>query len=59
MSDRLRLAAASRRFWDPLTEREKGNVEAWLGFINHKEVLLFFLFPIFFRVFFFAVRSGD
>ena len=32
------LTVASRKFWDPLTEKEKGNVQAWLGYINDKEV---------------------
>lgn len=32
------LCVAPKRLWDPLTEREKSNVEKWLGWINDKEV---------------------
>lgn len=33
------LAVAPGRFWDPLTEAQRGNVGAWLGSINEKKVL--------------------
>ena len=32
------LAIAGKEFWDPLSEEEKGNVAAWLGYINDKEM---------------------
>ena len=32
------LAVAPHKFWDPLSEEERGNVEAWLGYINDKEM---------------------
>lgn len=32
------LAVAPHALWDPLTQEEKHNVEAWLGSINDKEV---------------------
>ena len=30
------LAIAGKHFWDPLTEKEKENVEAWIGSMNVK-----------------------
>ncbi|MCJ1403175.1 hypothetical protein MMC11_006398 [Xylographa trunciseda] len=30
------LAIAPHKFWDPLTDKEKENVAAWLGYINDK-----------------------
>ncbi|KAF4534911.1 uncharacterized protein LTHEOB_2886 [Lasiodiplodia theobromae] len=32
------LAIAGKHFWDPLTERQKKNVEAYLGSMNDKEM---------------------
>jgi hypothetical protein len=32
------LAIAGRTFWDPLTEKEKTNVETWLGSMNDKDM---------------------
>lgn len=32
------LAVASKEFWEPLTERQRSNVEAWLGSMNDKEM---------------------
>ncbi|CAI6335733.1 unnamed protein product [Periconia digitata] len=32
------LAIAHAQFWDPLGEREKRNIEAWLGSMNDKEM---------------------
>ncbi|MCJ1306860.1 hypothetical protein MMC25_000504 [Agyrium rufum] len=32
------LAVASAKFWDPLTQQEKDNIAAWLGYINDKEM---------------------
>lgn len=32
------LAVASEVFWEPLTEKQRGNVANWLGSINPKEV---------------------
>lgn len=35
------LAVAGKDFWDPLSEREKGNVAAWIGSMNDKEMVSF------------------
>ena len=32
------LAVANKDFWDPLTERQKKNVETWLGSMNDKKM---------------------
>ncbi|KAH7073370.1 hypothetical protein FB567DRAFT_198425 [Paraphoma chrysanthemicola] len=32
------LAIASKDFWEPLTDKQKKNVEAWLGSMNDKEM---------------------
>ena len=32
------LAVANKEFWDPLTERQKKNVETWLGSMNDKKM---------------------
>jgi hypothetical protein len=32
------LAVASKDFWEPLTDKQKKNVEAWLGSMNDKEM---------------------
>jgi len=32
------LAVAGKDFWDPLSDREKGNVAAWIGSMNDKEM---------------------
>lgn len=32
------LAVANEHFWDPLTEKQKKNVEAWLGSMNDKDM---------------------
>lgn len=32
------VAVASHKFWTPLSEQERKNVAAWLGYINDKEV---------------------
>jgi hypothetical protein len=32
------LAIASKEFWEPLTDKQKTNVEAWLGSMNDKEM---------------------
>lgn len=32
------LCVAPKQLWDPLTERERGNVQKWLGWINNKEM---------------------
>ena len=32
------LAVAGKEFWDKLTEKDRGHVAAWLGYINDKEV---------------------
>ncbi len=32
------LAIAGNKFWDPLTQEERDNVAAWLGYINDKEM---------------------
>jgi hypothetical protein len=32
------LCVASKQLWEPLSEREKGNVQKWLGWINQKEM---------------------
>ena len=32
------LCVAPKRFWDPLNERERGNVQKWLDWINGKEM---------------------
>lgn len=33
------LAVAGKDFWDPLGEREKANVAAWIGSMNDKEMV--------------------
>ena len=30
------LAVAGKDFWDPLSDKEKGNVAAWIGSMNDK-----------------------
>jgi hypothetical protein len=32
------LAVASKDFWEPLTEKQRANVEAWVGSMNDKEM---------------------
>lgn len=32
------LAIASKEFWEPLSEKQKRNVETWLGSMNDKEM---------------------
>jgi hypothetical protein len=32
------LAVASKQFWEPLSEKQRGNVERWLGSMNGKEM---------------------
>ncbi|KAF9698833.1 hypothetical protein EKO04_003129 [Ascochyta lentis] len=32
------LAVANKQFWDPLTDKQKKNVETWLGSMNGKEM---------------------
>jgi len=32
------LAIASKQFWEPLTEKQRANVAAYLGSMNHKEM---------------------
>jgi len=32
------LCVAGHKLWDPLSEKEKDNVAAWLGYINNKEM---------------------
>jgi hypothetical protein len=32
------LAVANKDFWDPLTDKQKKNVETWLGSMNSKEM---------------------
>lgn len=32
------LAIANKEFWDPLTEKQKKNVESWLGSMNDKDM---------------------
>lgn len=32
------LAVANKEFWEPLTERQKKNVETWLGSMNDKKM---------------------
>lgn len=32
------LAIAGKQFWDPLSQREKDNITAWIGSMNDKEM---------------------
>jgi hypothetical protein len=32
------LAIAGKAFWDPLTEKERNNIETWLGSMNDKDM---------------------
>jgi hypothetical protein len=32
------LAVANKQFWDPLTDKQKKNVETWLGSMNDKKM---------------------